>query len=142
MFRSSVILCGRLGVKFQESIQKYGSVQLSPFTDWVVGGTWRTIQLRSSSSLFCRRPVRAVLAWAGMSTLIVHPAFPLPTTSALTLQGALKDGFGKDVAYDMLKPCKVPSLGSFHMRFLWNHKEVDLAPYNISIRNQLFCHCP
>ena len=45
------------------------SVQFSPLTDWVVGGTWGSIQQRSSSSLFCRRPLWAALAWAGMSSL-------------------------------------------------------------------------
>ena len=36
------------------------------------GGTW---QQRSSCSLFCKRPLWAVLAWAGMSSLwCVHPA--------------------------------------------------------------------
>ena len=44
------------------------SVQFSPLTDWVVGGTWGTIQQKTSSSLFCRRPLWAILAWTGMST--------------------------------------------------------------------------
>ena len=38
------------------------------------GGTWGTIQQTSSSSLFCRRPLWAVLAWAGMSTLWCCPS--------------------------------------------------------------------
>ena len=42
------------------------SVQFSPFTEWVVGGTWGTIQQRSSSGLFWRRPLWTVLAWVGM----------------------------------------------------------------------------
>ena len=50
------------------------SVQFTPLTDWVVGGTWGTIQQRSSSSLFCRRPSPAVLAWAGMSTFWCCPS--------------------------------------------------------------------
>ena len=45
------------------------SVQFSPLTDWVIRGTWGMIEQRSSVSLFCRRPVWAILAWAGMSTL-------------------------------------------------------------------------
>ena len=46
------------------------TVQFSPLTDWVIGGrTWGMIQQRSSSSLFCRRPLWAAVAWAGMSTL-------------------------------------------------------------------------
>ena len=33
---------------------------------------------------------------------VVHPAFPLPTTTSPTLQGPLKDGFGEAVvACDM-----------------------------------------
>ena len=59
---------------------------------------------------------------------VVHPAFPLLTTMSLTLQGALKDGFGKAVmACDMTKPCKLLFLGSCQKRFLWTHKGVDLA---------------
>ena len=46
-----------------------------------------------------------------------------------TLQGALKDGLGEVVvACDMPEPCKFPSLDSCQKRFLWTHKEVDLAP--------------
>ena len=36
---------------------------------------------------------------------VVHPAFPLPTTELLTLQGALNHGFGEAVvACDMKEP--------------------------------------
>ena len=49
-------------------------VQFSPLTDWDVGGTWGTIQQRSSSSLFCRRPSPAVLAWAGISIFWCCPS--------------------------------------------------------------------
>ena len=45
-----------------------------------------------------------------------------------TLQSALKDGFGEAVvACDMPCPCEFPSLDSCQKRFLWTHKEVDLA---------------
>ena len=47
--------------------ERESSVQFSPLTDWVVGGTW-------SSSLYCRRPLWAVLAWADMSTLWCSPS--------------------------------------------------------------------
>ena len=58
-----------------------------------------------------------------------HPAFPLLTLVSPTLQGALKKGFGGAVlACDMPEPCKFPSLYSCQKRFLWTHKEVDLAP--------------
>ena len=84
--------------------------QFSPITDWVVGGTWGTIQRRSSSSLFCRGPLRAVLACPHFD--VVHPEFPVPTMAPPTLQGALKGGFGKDVVvYDMPEPCKLSFLG-------------------------------
>ena len=43
-------------------VVQFSSVHLCPLTDWVVGGTWGTIQQRFSSSLFCRRPLWAVLA--------------------------------------------------------------------------------
>ena len=59
---------------------------------------------------------------------VVHPAFPLPTTVSPTLQGDLKDGFGEAVvACDISEPSKCPSLDSCQKRFLWIHKEVDLA---------------
>ena len=42
---------------------------------------------------FCRRPVWAVLTWAGSPLFdVVHPAFPLPTMASPTLQGAVKNG--------------------------------------------------
>ena len=60
---------------------------------------------------------------------VVHPSFPLPTTASPTLQGALKDDFGKTLlACDMAEPCKFPSLNSCQKSFLWNHEDVDLAP--------------
>ena len=63
---------------------------------------------------------------------VVHPAFPLPTTASPTLQCALKDGFGEAVtACGMLEPCKFLSLDSCSKRFLWTHKEVDLAPHPV-----------
>ena len=60
---------------------------------------------------------------------VVHAAFPLPTTASPILQGALSDCFGEAVvACDMPEPCKLPSPYSRQKRFLWHHKEVDLAP--------------
>ena len=110
-----------------------GSLQFSFLTDWIVGGTWQTIQHRFSSSVFCRKPLWTVLAWAGMSTLcVVHPAFPLPTTASPTLQGALKDGFWEAVvACNMPEPCKCPSPHSCQKRSLWTHKGVDLPPHPV-----------
>ena len=66
------------------------------------------------------------------SLFFVHPAFPLPTTASTTLQDAVKDGFGEAVvSCDMTEPCKFPSLNSCQKRFLWTHKEVDLAPHPV-----------
>ena len=88
------------------------------------------IQQRSSSSLSCRRPLWAVLAWAEMSMLwCCPPTFPLLTMVLPSLQGALKYGFGEAiVACDMSKPCKFLSPESCQKTFLWTHKGVDLAP--------------
>ena len=45
-----------------------------------------------------------------------------------TLRGAKKDDFGEAVvACDMPEPWKFPSLDICQKRFLWTHKEVDLA---------------
>ena len=60
---------------------------------------------------------------------VVYPAFPLPTKASPTLKGALKDGFEEAVMVCGLpEPCKFPSLDSGQKRFLWTHKEIDLAP--------------
>ena len=60
---------------------------------------------------------------------MVHPAFLLPSTASSTLQGFLTGGSGDAVvACDMPEPGKCPSLESCQKRFLWTHKEVDLAP--------------
>ena len=49
-----------------------------------------------------------------------------------TLQGALEDGSGDVVvACDMPEPCKFASFDSFQKRFLWTHKEIDLAPHPV-----------
>ena len=63
-------------VSFWSVVNKWPgySVPFSSFTHWVVGGKWGTIQQRISSCLFCRRPLWAVLAWAGMSTLWFCPS--------------------------------------------------------------------
>ena len=59
---------------------------------------------------------------------LVHPAFTLLSTALATLQGALKDGSGGAVvACDVTEPFKFPSLDSCQRRFLWTHREVDLA---------------
>ena len=49
-------------------------VQFHPLNDWVVGRTWGKFQHRFFSSFFCRRPLWAALAWAGMSILWCCPS--------------------------------------------------------------------
>ena len=52
----------------------------------------------------------------------------MPPTALPTLQDALKDGFEEAVvACGIPEPCKFPSVDSCQKRFLWTHKDVDLA---------------
>ena len=63
---------------------------------------------------------------------VAYPAFSPLTMASPTLQGALKDGFGEAVMVcDMPEPCKFPFLDTCLKRFLWTHKEVDLAPHPV-----------
>ena len=81
-----------LVLKQLNSFCMWCSGQLILLTDWVDEGIRRTIQQRSSSSLFCRRPCEQFWHGQGCPLFDVdHPAFPLPTTASPTLQGALKD---------------------------------------------------
>ena len=60
---------------------------------------------------------------------VVHPAFPLPTMAPITHPPRCpKDGSGQAVvACDIPEPRTFPCLDSCQKRFLWTHKEVDLA---------------
>ena len=110
-------------------------------TDWVVegvggGGGTRDDSLRSSSSFFlfsARGPCEQFWHGQGCPLLVVvHPAFPLPTTASPSLHGALKDGFGEAVVTsDMPKPLKFPYLDRCQKRFLWI--QVDLARQEVRI---------
>ena len=63
---------------------------------------------------------------------VVHPAFPLPSMKSLTLQDALKDGFGEAVVpCDMPESCEFPALDNCQKGFLWTHREIDLAPHPV-----------
>ena len=71
-FSSVLYFCFNYSFSLRESWPV--SAQFSPLTHWAVGGTWQTIQQRFSSSVFCSRPLWAVLAaWADMSTLWCLP---------------------------------------------------------------------
>ena len=67
--------------------------------------------------------------WQGYPLFnVVHPAFSLPTTALPILHGALRDGLGEALMVcDMQEPSKFLFLDSCQKRFLWTHKEVDLA---------------
>ena len=56
------------------AVIQFSSVQSFDWFGLRGWGTWGTIQQRSCSSLFCRRPLWVVLAFAGMSTLWYCPS--------------------------------------------------------------------
>ena len=88
------------------------------------------IQQRSSSSLFCRRPLWAVLAWARMSTLWGCPSSISSADHSVTHPPRWPEGwFGEAVVaceMPVPEPCKFPSSDNCQKRFLWTHKEVIL----------------
>ena len=67
--RSKHPAVGTTEAEMKDPSVEWSCVQFSRLTDWVVEGTRGTIKQRSSSRLFCRRPLWAVLASADMSTL-------------------------------------------------------------------------
>ena len=86
---------------------QFSSVQFSPLTDWVIGGTWQTIRHRSSSSLSAGGWREQFWHGQGCPSFdVLYSAFPLLTTALPTLQGALKHSFwGAVVVCDMPEPC-------------------------------------
>ena len=113
------------------TVEPLRTVQLkfSPLIDWVIMGIWGTIQQRSPPVFTAGGPCEQTWHGQGCPLFdVVHRALSLPTTASPILQGALKNGFGEAVvACDMPEPCRFPSLDSCLKRFLWTHKEVDLA---------------
>ena len=107
------------------------SVQFSPLTNWVVRGKWGTLQQRSFSSLFCWRPLSAVLAWAGMSTLWCFPSCISSASYGIADPPRCSKWrmFFQRLLYRVTFPpkCKFSSPDSCQKRFLWTHKEVDLV---------------
>ena len=61
------VLCVRVGERGYWLIARFGSVQFSPLTDWVVEEKWVMIQWRYFSTLFCGRELWSVLVWAELS---------------------------------------------------------------------------
>ena len=99
-------------------------------TNWVTGGTGQMIQQRSFCSLFCKRPLWAVLAWAGMSPLWCCSSSISSANHGIAHPLRWSEGwFGEAVLVcDVPKPCKFPSIYSCQNKFMWIHKAVDLAP--------------
>ena len=60
----------------------FSSVQFSSLTNRGVGGTWRTIQLRSSCGLFCGRPREQF--WHGQGRPLTGSADQIKTTTMAT----------------------------------------------------------
>lgn len=85
---------------------------------WVVEGTRRTIQNRSSSGLFCWWPSSSVLALPGSPLFDgLHPAFP----------GQLLCRVSTKVSWRMVVKRadtgrEIPSVGNCQKTFLWAHK--------------------
>ena len=109
-------------------------VKFSPLIHWVLMGTWWMNRRKSSSSLFCRRLLWAVLAWVGTSSLWHCPSSNTSVDHGVTRPPRCTEGYLKKekkkesvVVCDMPEPWELPSLDSCQMKFLWAHKEVDLV---------------
>ena len=74
-----------------------------------------------------------VLARVRMSPLWCCPSsISSADHGVATLQDHLKDGFKEAVvAFNMPEPRKFPSLDSCQKKFLWTHKEADVAPHPV-----------
>ena len=113
------------------------SVQFSPLTDWVVGGGGGGMRDDSAELLFQSFLQEALVSsfWHGQRCPlfdVVPQAFALPTTASPTLQGALKDDIAESsMACDISEPCKFPFPDRCQKRFLWTHRESDLAPHPV-----------
>ena len=85
-----------------------------------------------------RKETQTVVVWTCLPFFDI--AYPLPTAASLTLSAVFEDDFGETVvARDMPAPLEFPSIDSCQKRFLWTHKEVDLAPHQlVSLVLQVF----
>ena len=107
----------------------FAPYQFSPFTDRVMGGGGAEILFQSCAVGHLER------FWHRQGRLlsdVVQPTFPLLTTALPTVQSTLRDGPEEAVmVHDLPRPCKFPSLDGCQKRFLWTHKEDDLAPHPV-----------
>ena len=90
------------------------SVQLSPLSDWVVGGTRGTIQKEILFESFLREALvsSSDMGRDARSSMLSIQQFICRPRPAL--QGFLKDGFGEAVVEcDVPEPCKFPSLDRY-----------------------------
>ena len=130
-----VLVMQKAKTSFMSEMVSWNSVHFSS-VPWLIGS------LGGHEGPFSRDPLPVLSAgghceqfWYGQGCPlfdVVHPAFSLPTTALPILHGALIDGFGEAVmACDMQEPCKFLFLDSCQKRFLWTHKEVDLALHSV-----------
>ena len=92
------------------------------------GGTWGTIQRRSSSRLFSRRPLWAVLEWDVHSLTLSIQHFLCRPWCRPPSKVPWKMILETVVECDVSEPSEFPSFDSWEKRLLRAHKEVDSAP--------------
>ena len=104
--------------------------KFSPSTNWVVEG----LRVDSAEMLFQSfRMKLAVLAWAGMSTLWCRPSSISSAVYGVAHHPRCpEEWFWKGCCGIWhARTMQFPSLGSCQKRFLWTHKEVDIAPHPV-----------
>ena len=114
---------------------------------WLIGHwgwTWWMIQQRSSSSPFCRRPLWAVLAWAGMSTL-----WNCPSSISSADHGVVhtprcpEEWFWRGCrGMWQAETCKFPSLGSCQKNGITLQKKKDLKKTPLWTSSKICTFCP
>ena len=109
--------------------------QFSSLTDWVVGareGRGRalgTIQQRSSSGLFCRRPLWTALAWKGMSSFWCCPSNISSADHGVAHPSRCPEGWFWRGCRGVWHARTMQASVSWQLPELWTHKEVDLSPH-------------
>ena len=104
-------------------IRGFSLVQFSLLTSGVVRETWQTVQQKLSSSRVCMRPLRAVLAWAGMSILWCNSRLKMPK---------------KDDFFDCLPNVCILASSAVYITLIW-----QAISHNVQKRSKWTCwiHC-
>ena len=110
-------------------------------TKWVSSSVWSLDQLDRREDVrddlaqilnqsFLLEPLRAVLAWAGMSTLWCCQSSIFSADHGVTYSPGCHEGwFWRGCRGMWHARTMQSSLDSCKKRFLWTHKEVELAPH-------------